>query len=171
MIEELLDRAESDMREALRDPEGFEMARENPEKRNVDPDHQSMNTAVFDLENQTAEVSYLSQSPEERYICFKERPNGDLAFVRSKAVHDYGDTRVVSKLHYIVEGDELYRVTEKGLEDVHSQMRPLEVADEFEDLYRKALEAEEIPEESEDERPVNYSRDPVPPPEDEIFSV
>lgn len=170
MIDEILEQAEGDVLEALTDPEDFDMRRDDPEKVVVDPEPSRMETGIFDLANSTAKVRYSEQSYRENYTCFKENPEDELAFVKSDAVHDYGGTKTASSIYYVVNGEELYRITEDGIKKANAQSRPLEVAGEFKDMYRKALESEDVEESRGEEKPVNYSREPVPPPEDEVFS-
>lgn len=169
MINEFLNQVEGDMEEALRDPENFDMRRDDPDKVVVEPEPESMETGVFDLANSTAKVRYRIQSHRENYTCFKENPGDEIALVKSDAVHEYGDTKVVSSVYYVTDCGELYRHVEGSYEEAGLQTRPLEVASEFEDMYRKALEAD-VEEDREDEKPVNSGPEPVPPPEDEMFS-
>lgn len=168
-LEKILDQVDEEFREAIEDPETFNFRQRNPYKQAVDPEPISMETAVVDLENQNIKVRYGMQSTRENYTCVKRDPETEVALVESNATHDMRDTRVNSRIHYLIHGDTVYRLENNGYEEAELQKRPLEVADEYEKLYRKAMEIDNQ-EKSLQKTEEDQGPEPVPPPEtDEMF--
>lgn len=168
-LKKILDQVDEEFREAIEDPESYNFRESNPYKQVIDPEPISMETAIIDLENQNAKVRYGLQSKRENYICVKRDPETEVALVESNATHYMRDTTVNSRIHYLIHGDEVYRLENTGYEKTELQKRPLEVAKEYEKLYRKAMEID-----SQEKTPVENTLDqglePVPPPEiDEMF--
>jgi len=174
-IEKILEQVDREMERAIENPEAFDFREKTPYKVPIAPQHRDMDTGTVDLENQNVKVRYSLQNQRENYVCVKHIPDEntgetDIALVESNSVQDIQGQRVTSRIHYLVDGDEIYRFTNKGYEQT-LQTRPQELANQFEDLYRQAMEKDNQRQASQDKGSSKKVKQPVPPPEDgEMFT-
>lgn len=136
--EEILRQVDEDFQEAARNPESYDFSERSPYKVTFTPEHPEMSAASVDLENMNVKVSYEDQAPLENYNCVKHDPEAGLGLVEAKKNHEHRDVKVNSRVHYLVAEDQAFRHTREGYERIPLE-RPVEVANSFEELYRRAL--------------------------------
>lgn len=137
--EKILRQADEEFRKAARNPEAYEFSSRPPYKVTFTPEIPGMSTASVDLENMNVKVRYDDQEASENYNCVKHDLIDDVGLVEAKKNHDHRDVKLNSRMHYLIAGDQAFRYTRDGYEETLLE-RPVEMANSFEDLYRRALE-------------------------------
>lgn len=163
--EQILHQVDEEFRKAARNPENCDFSERPPYKVGFTPEHPEMSAASVDLENMNVKVSYEDQAPSENYNCVKHDPINDVGLVEAKKNHDYRGKKVNSRVHYIVTDTRAFRHTREGYEKTLIQ-RPVEVANSFEELYRRGMQ------EDNEQEGLNWSSHElghVPTPEEEAF--
>jgi hypothetical protein len=136
--EEILSQVDEEFKKAAKNPISYDFSQKPPYKVGFTPEHPEMSAASVDLENLNIKISYDDQSPLERYNCVKHDPEAGVGLVEAKKSHDHRGTKVNSQMHYLVAEDQAFRNTMDGYEETLLE-RPVEVANSFEELYRRAL--------------------------------
>lgn len=160
----MLENCSQDLKEAVEDPEAFNFRRKDPDIRTVIPEKEKIDAVEVDVANRNVRIRYDYQKPEERWVCVRKDNENSVSIVENYSTFDYRDTKITSKTHYLVNKDQVYLGKPQGYIDTVNK-RPLDVANLFEDMYRKAVE-QEVTEENQD---LNRRLDPVPPPEQWSF--
>lgn len=170
-VEKILDQVDREVGQAIRDPEAFDFRQKDAYKVPLEPENSELHEAVVDLENQNVEVRYMFQSQRENYVCVKHIPDEDtgeneIALVESNQIQDINGRRMSSTIHYLVDGDEIYKFQDGSYEET-LQTRPIDAANQFTDLYTQALEKDNKKQASRRKGTSKKIKKPVPPPEDD----
>ena len=164
VLQEVLDEAEEEIREALENPEEFNFREDEREKIPVNAESSFVRSSVVDIGNENVEIRYSTHSTEVKYVAVINEEN--FSVIESNYVVRANDEVQSSKIYYLVTEDSTF-MYERGsgwMEEFNPG--PREVAGIAERLYEKALE-----EETEELDWGQDEEDYVPPPEeDELFT-